>query len=95
MTKFISVPYGEYVPLRSIFPFISKLTVGVGDFRSGNGYHPLTLDNKKLGVLICYEGIFPEASRTYKNMGVDLLVNITNDASKAFMMVKMLMQVLL
>jgi apolipoprotein N-acyltransferase len=74
------VPYGEYVPLRSIFPFISKLAVSVGDFRSGNGYNPLTLDNKKLGVLICYEGIFPEASRTYKNMGVDLLVNMTNDA---------------
>ncbi len=74
------VPYGEYVPLKNIFPFISKLAVGVGDFRSGNSYNPLTLDNKKLGVLICYEGIFPEASRTYKNMGVDLLVNITNDA---------------
>ena len=74
------VPYGEYVPLRSVFPFISKLAVGAGDFHSGNGYNPLTLNNKKLGVLICYEGIFPEASRTYKNMGVDLLVNITNDA---------------
>ncbi len=74
------VPYGEYVPLKSIFPFIDKLAVGVGDFRPGSGYNPLTLGNKKLGVLICYEGIFPEASRTYKNMGVDLLVNITNDA---------------
>jgi len=74
------VPYGEYVPLRSIFPFINKLVVGIGDFRSGRGYNPLTLNNKKLGVLICYEGIFPEASRTYKNMGADLLVNITNDA---------------
>ena len=74
------VPYGEYVPLKNLFPFISKLAVGAGDFRSGNGYNPLTLNNKKLGVLICYEGIFPEASRTYKNMGVDLLVNITNDA---------------
>jgi apolipoprotein N-acyltransferase len=74
------VPYGEYVPLRSIFPFISKLAVGAGDFHSGYGYNPLVLNNIKLGVLICYEGIFPEASRTYKNMGVDLLVNITNDA---------------
>jgi apolipoprotein N-acyltransferase len=74
------VPYGEYVPLRRMFPFISKLAVGGGDFHSGNGYNPLTLGNKKLGVLICYEGIFSDASRTYKNMGVDLLVNITNDA---------------
>jgi apolipoprotein N-acyltransferase len=74
------VPYGEYVPLRKIFPFINKLVVGVGDFRSGEGYKPLTVDGHKLGVLICYEGIFPDASRAYKRTGADLLVNITNDA---------------
>jgi apolipoprotein N-acyltransferase len=74
------VPYGEYVPLRRMFPFISKFVVGVGDFRSGEGYDPLTMDGHKLGVLICYEGIFPEASRAYKRMGADLLVNMTNDA---------------
>jgi len=74
------VPYGEFVPLRKLFPFINKLVVGVGDFRSGNGYYPLSMNNHKLGVLICYEGIFPEAGRTYKQMGADLLVNITNDA---------------
>jgi apolipoprotein N-acyltransferase len=74
------VPYGEYVPLRKWFPFVNKFVVGVGDFRSGDGYYPLTMNGHKLGVLICYEGIFPEASRTYKKMGADLLVNITNDA---------------
>ncbi len=74
------VPYGEYVPLRKMFPFINKLVVGVGDFRSGEGYKPLSMNDHKLGVLICYEGIFPEASRAYKRMGADLLVNITNDA---------------
>jgi apolipoprotein N-acyltransferase len=74
------VPYGEFVPLRKLFPFINKLVVGVGDFRSGKGYYPLTMNNHKLGILICYEGIFPEAGRTYKKMGADLLVNITNDA---------------
>jgi apolipoprotein N-acyltransferase len=74
------VPYGEYVPLRSWFPFIGKLVVGVGDFRAGGGYHPLAMNNHQIGVLICYEAIFPEASRTYKNKGAELLVNITNDA---------------
>jgi apolipoprotein N-acyltransferase len=74
------VPYGEYVPLRKMFPFINKLVIGVGDFRSGEGYNPLTMNDHKLGVLICYEGIFPEASRAYKKKGADLLVNITNDA---------------
>jgi apolipoprotein N-acyltransferase len=31
-------------------------------------------------VLICYEGILPEAGRAYKSNGAALLVNITNDA---------------
>lgn len=75
------VPYGEYVPLRKLFPFISKLAVGVGDFQAGNGFSPLSLDdNHKVGVLICYEGIFPESGRAYKKLGAKLLVNITNDA---------------
>lgn len=74
------VPYGEYVPLRNVFPFIKKLTAGMGDFSAGAGYHPLTANNKKIGILICYEGILPLAARTYKKEGAELLVNITNDA---------------
>ncbi len=74
------VPYGEYVPLRSLFPFISKLVAGVGDFKSGKGYYPLTIDEHRLGVLICYEGILPDAAREYKRRNAELLVNITNDA---------------
>jgi len=74
------VPYGEYVPLRQLFPFISKLAAGVGDFSSGKGFYPLSMDRHKIGVLICYEGIFPEISRSYKKMDAELLINITNDA---------------
>lgn len=74
------VPYGEYVPLRKIFPFIGKLVVGVGDFRPGEGFHPIRGKGRSLGVLICYEGIFPEGARAYKREGATLLVNITNDA---------------
>jgi apolipoprotein N-acyltransferase len=74
------VPYGEYVPLRQLFPFIGKLVAGVGDFRSGKGFVPLVSDGRRFGVLICYEGIFPEAARDYKRNRADLLVNITNDA---------------
>jgi apolipoprotein N-acyltransferase len=74
------VPYGEYVPLRNIFPFIKKLTAGMGDFSAGTGYQPLTIDNKKIGILICYEGILPFAGRSYKREGAELLINITNDA---------------
>jgi apolipoprotein N-acyltransferase len=34
----------------------------------------------QLGVLICYESIFPQRSRYYRRHGADILVNITNDA---------------
>jgi apolipoprotein N-acyltransferase len=74
------VPYGEYVPLRNFFPFINKLVAGIGDFRKGEGNNPVKFGNHFLGILICYEGIFPELSREYKEKGANLLVNITNDA---------------
>ncbi|MBE9547531.1 MAG: apolipoprotein N-acyltransferase [Proteobacteria bacterium] len=74
------VPYGEYVPFRSFFPFLEKLVVGAGDFRSGRGHYPLGMDGGGIGVLICFESIFPEISREYRKRGASLLVNITNDA---------------
>jgi apolipoprotein N-acyltransferase len=74
------VPYGEYVPLRKYMPFVEGFTAGIGDFGTGSGYYPLTLADKKIGVLICYEVILAEAARAYKNHGAELLVTITNDA---------------
>jgi apolipoprotein N-acyltransferase len=74
------VPYGEYVPMRNIFPFINKLTAGIGDFSIGDGYKPLLMGDKNIGVMICYEGILPRAAKIYKNQSADLLVNVTNDA---------------
>jgi len=74
------VPYGEYVPLRPLFPFIEKLTVGVGDFLAGTGFEPVLVAGRPVGFLICYEGIFPEIGRAWGRAGATLLVNVTNDA---------------
>ncbi len=73
------VPFGEYVPFGRLLTFINKLVVGVGDFVPGE-VNPLSLNGHKLGVLICYEAIFPELARAYVRQGADLLVNLTNDA---------------
>jgi apolipoprotein N-acyltransferase len=40
----------------------------------------MLLADKKIGILICYEGILPFAAGSYKQNGAELLVNITNDA---------------
>ncbi len=73
------VPFGEYVPFGRFLPFVDKLVVGVGDFSPGTVL-PLPMNGAKAGVLVCFEGIFPELGRKYVRKGSDLLVNITNDA---------------
>ena len=55
------------------------MVVGIGDFSPGI-VNPLPMNGAQLGVLVCFEGIFPELARDYVRKGTDLLVNITNDA---------------
>jgi apolipoprotein N-acyltransferase len=74
------VPFGEYVPMKRFLPFIDKLVAQVGDFKPGLEGHTLTWDGHQVGMLICYESIFPELARASVRNGADLLVNITNDA---------------
>lgn len=74
------VPFGEYVPLASLLPFVNKLVAGIGDFSPGKAALPLDTEAGKIGVLVCFEGIFPEVARAYVRGGAGMLVNITNDA---------------
>jgi apolipoprotein N-acyltransferase len=74
------VPYGEYVPFQRWMPFLGKLVAQVGDFQSGRRGDTLKWQQRKVGMLICYEVIFPELARAMVRNGADLLVNITNDA---------------
>ncbi len=74
------VPFGEYVPLKKWLPFVGKMVQAIGDFKPGPGSNGLDHPKGKVGVLICFETIFPELSRAYSREGCRLLVNITNDA---------------
>ncbi len=74
------VPYGEYVPLKKWFPFVGKMVAEIGDFKSGEMGATLAWEDAKLGMLICFEGIFPDLARAMTKNQADLLINITNDA---------------
>jgi apolipoprotein N-acyltransferase len=74
------VPFGEYVPLKRWLPFLGKLVAQVGDFSRGKVGKTIGWVHGKVGVLICYEGIFPRLARAMARNGANLLVNITNDA---------------
>jgi apolipoprotein N-acyltransferase len=74
-------PFGEYIPFHSSFLFfLDKLVEGIGDFAAGTETTVFSLSSQKFGVLICFEGIFPDLARRFVANGSNLLVNITNDA---------------
>ncbi|MDA0228808.1 MAG: apolipoprotein N-acyltransferase [Proteobacteria bacterium] len=72
------VPFGEYMPLRSIMSF-AKLTHGNLDFSAGLGAQTLTVPGlPSFSPLICYEAIFP-GQVTARDSRPGWLLNITND----------------
>ncbi len=73
------VPFGEYVPLRNLFPFIKNIVGAEEDFSPGKTLRPLASRVGLVGATICFEGIFPEISRELVRKGAVLLVNLTND----------------
>jgi apolipoprotein N-acyltransferase len=73
------VPFGEYVPFKSMFVFAEKLTREVGDFNRGASREPLVAGGSKLGVFICYESIFPDEVRQFAHDGAQVFINISND----------------
>ncbi len=74
------VPFGEYVPLSDYFSLPGPLVENIGNFSSGKPGKPLSCEGAAIGVLICYESIFPKLARDWTASGANLLVNITNDA---------------
>ena len=78
------VPFGEYIPtfIRTIFVSLGldELFTGGQDFQEGEGVKTLHIDGlPPVGVLICYEVIFP-GQVTDPDNRPDWLLNITNDA---------------
>lgn len=74
------VPFGEYVPLGNLLFFVRKMTKAAGFFLPGEDVAPIDSPFGALGMLICYEDVFPEISRELALAGAGILVNITNDA---------------
>lgn len=86
--KQILMPFGEYMPLASTFPWIQDLNPIAAGLTAGESVGlmtfppllPITTREFHLAPLICYEDIVPSLSRAAVQQGAELLVNLTNDA---------------
>ncbi len=79
-TKIKLVPFGEYVPFpfkvfSSLFPYLEGY-----DYIASKEIKPLKYKEMVIAPFICFEAIFPSLLTQYKDKGINLLVNISNDA---------------
>ena len=74
------VPFGEYVPLAPLFPFLDRVARNAGDFTPAEELKLLDWGAERLGVAICFEVTFPGEVAEAVREGATTLVTITNDA---------------
>jgi apolipoprotein N-acyltransferase len=77
------VPFGEYVPFKSLLFFAKNLTKEVGTFSAGTDRTVFSVTqsgvNGKIGTFICYESVFPDEIRQFALNGAQVFVNVSND----------------
>lgn len=78
--KIILVPFGERIPLLSVFPVLWNLQFGQANFEYGTKQVHYDLNGYIYSPLICFEIVFPRLTTKMARDKVDFIVNITNDA---------------
>jgi apolipoprotein N-acyltransferase len=73
------VPFGEFVPLSRVIGFVRSWAEFIADLEPGSRAVVFQGPPAPFGVVICYEGIFPDLFRQFVNNGARMMVNMTND----------------
>jgi apolipoprotein N-acyltransferase len=73
------VPFGEYIPFKSLLGFAHKLTAGAGDMDRGTQRTVYQIDGHTYAAFVCYESIFGDEVRQFVKNGAQVLVNISDD----------------
>ncbi|MGB6545897.1 MAG: apolipoprotein N-acyltransferase [Candidatus Acidiferrales bacterium] len=73
------VPFGEFVPWRSVLRHVGHVTADLGEFHSGKVRSVGALPGGRYSVFICYEAIFAGEVRQFTHNGAQLLINISDD----------------
>lgn len=74
------VPFGEFVPLSEVIGFVRGWAEFIADLEPGSHAAVFPGPPAPFGVVICYEGIFPDLYREFVRNGARVMINMTNDA---------------
>jgi len=78
------VPFGEYLPYRSIIetlvPSLAEINMLSSDLSRGDTSEPIKTDAGSAACLVCFDSIFPETARRQVKKGADFIVISTNDS---------------
>ena len=87
--KITLIPFGEYIPLRSLlpnWPFLKAMAATIGDYKAGMKSTIHYWQGKTFAVLICYEGLFDiphtqaDCIKKKDREKLDAIIHISNDA---------------
>lgn len=76
------VPFGEYIPARSLLGWATSVGKAAGEDRQ-RGDHQVIMDSGllRIGPLVCFESAFPDMSRNLAGKGAQLLVAQSSTSS--------------
>lgn len=78
------VPFGEYVPMRSLIetliPPLAELVLSSDDIDAGEGSNVIDAGGVKLGGLICFDSIYEQLTYESVRDGAELICLATNDS---------------
>ncbi len=77
------VPFGEFLPMRSVLeaiPILDGINLYSSDLYPGNMASIMDTEKGAVGCLICFDSIFSQLARASVREGAELLVIMTNDS---------------
>lgn len=79
-SKIHLVPFGEYVPITRHLPNFIQLSSGFEPGKSIDLFPIPHTENRQMGVVICFESVFPDLFRKFVKKGASVMGILTNDA---------------
>ena len=79
-SKIHLVPFGEYVPITRHLPNFIQLPSGFESGKSIDLFPIPHTENDQMGVVICFESVFPDLFRKFVKKGASVMGILTNDA---------------